>query len=56
MSGKGEELKGRAKEAAGAALNDDQLRQQGKIDQASGKVKQAATKVIDKVKNAAKNA
>ena len=55
MSGKGEELKGRAKEAAGAALDDDQLRTEGKIDQASGKVKQAATKVIDKVKDAAKN-
>ncbi|HEY5311422.1 MAG TPA: CsbD family protein [Pirellulales bacterium] len=54
MSGKGEELKGRAKEAAGAALDDDQLRREGKIDQASGKVKQAATKAIDKVKDATK--
>jgi uncharacterized protein YjbJ (UPF0337 family) len=55
MTGKGEELKGRVKEAAGAAMDDDQLRQEGKIDQTSGKVKQAATNVIDKVKDAAKS-
>jgi uncharacterized protein YjbJ (UPF0337 family) len=56
MSGKGEELKGRAKEAAGAISDDDKLRQEGKIDQASGKVKQAAGKAVDAVKDAAKKA
>jgi uncharacterized protein YjbJ (UPF0337 family) len=56
MTGKGEELKGRAKEAAGAALDNDQMRREGKIDQASGKVKQAASNVVDKVKEATKKA
>jgi uncharacterized protein YjbJ (UPF0337 family) len=45
-------LKGRAKEAAGAATDDDQLRREGKIDQAAGKTKEAAEKGIDKAKSA----
>ena len=52
MGGKAEEIKGRVKEAAGAITDDDKLRQEGKVDQAAGKLKQAAEKVIDKVKNA----
>ena len=54
MGGKAEEIKGRVKEAAGAIANNDKLRQEGKVDQASGKLKQAAEKVIDKAKNAIK--
>jgi len=54
MGGKAEEIKGRVKEAAGAITDDDKLRQEGKIDQASGKVKQATEKAIDKVKDAIK--
>ncbi len=53
MAGKGDEVKGRIKEAAGAIADDDKLRREGKIDQAAGKVKQAAEKVADKVKDAA---
>ncbi|HZZ72758.1 MAG TPA: CsbD family protein [Pirellulales bacterium] len=60
MAGKAEELKGRAKEAAGAVTNDDKLRREGKQDQAAGKTKQAVEKAkqgidhaIDKVKDAA---
>lgn len=53
-SGKADELKGRAKEAAGAALDNDKLRQEGKVDQAAGKVKQTAEKVVDSLKDAAK--
>ena len=52
MSGKAEELKGRAKEAAGAVADDDKLRREGKMDQAAGKTKQAIDKAIDKTKEA----
>jgi uncharacterized protein YjbJ (UPF0337 family) len=52
MSGEMDKLKGRAKEAAGAATDDDQLRREGKIDQAAGKTKEAAEKGIDKAKRA----
>jgi uncharacterized protein YjbJ (UPF0337 family) len=53
-SGKTDELKGRVKEAAGALSNDSKLKREGRLDQAVGKTKQAAEKVIDKVKNAVK--
>jgi uncharacterized protein YjbJ (UPF0337 family) len=52
--GKTDELKGRVKEAAGALTGNQKLKQEGQLDQAVGKVKQTAEKVIDKVKNAAK--
>lgn len=52
--GKTDELKGRVKEAAGALTGNEKLKQEGQLDQAVGKVKQTAEKVIDKVKNAAK--
>ncbi len=55
MSGcKTDELKGRVKEAAGALTGNEKLKQEGQLDQAVGRVKQTAEKVIDKVKNAAK--
>jgi uncharacterized protein YjbJ (UPF0337 family) len=50
MTGKGDELKGRVKEAAGALTGNEQLKREGKVDQAAGKVKQAAEKAVDKVK------
>lgn len=53
-SGKTDELKGRAKEAAGALTGDAQLKREGRVDQAVGKVKQTGEKVLDKVKNAVK--
>jgi len=53
MSGKGEEVKGRVKEAAGALTNNDKLRAEGQSDQAVGKAKQVATKVIDKAQQVA---
>ncbi|SDW62996.1 CsbD-like [Amycolatopsis xylanica] len=46
-----DKLGGKAKEAAGEAIGDDQLRAEGKADQLAAKVKDAATEVIDKVKN-----
>ena len=51
-SGKTDELKGRVKEAAGALTGDAKLKREGKADQAVGKIKQQADKVIDKIKDA----
>lgn len=51
-SGKTDELKGRVKEAAGALTSDAKLKREGKADQAVGKIKQQAEKVIDKIKGA----
>jgi uncharacterized protein YjbJ (UPF0337 family) len=54
MSGKAEEIKGRAKESAGDLAGNEKLKNSGRADQASGKVKQTVTRAVDKVKNAIK--
>lgn len=54
MSGKSDEVKGRVKEAVGALTGNDKLRDEGKADQAVGKVKQVVEKVTDKVTKALK--
>ena len=51
MAGKADEIKGRAKEAAGAVTDDNKLRREGKVDQAAGKTKQTVEKVVDKAKD-----
>ena len=51
---KTDELKGRVKEAAGALTGDEALKQEGRADQAVGKVKQKIDEIIDKVKEAVK--
>jgi uncharacterized protein YjbJ (UPF0337 family) len=56
MTGKQDEIKGRAKEAAGAITDNDKLRREGKIDQAAGKIKQTAEKAVEKVQEVAKDA
>jgi uncharacterized protein YjbJ (UPF0337 family) len=56
MTGKADEIKGRVEEAAGAIADNDKLRREGKIDQAAGKVKQAAENAVEKVKDAVKDA
>jgi uncharacterized protein YjbJ (UPF0337 family) len=53
MSGKAEEIKGRAKES-GVLTGNERLKNSGRADQAAGKVKQAVTRAVDKVKNAVK--
>jgi uncharacterized protein YjbJ (UPF0337 family) len=50
--GKYDEMKGRAKEAAGELTDDEDLEREGKADQAAGKIKDKANKVVDKVKDA----
>lgn len=47
---KAEELKGRAKEAAGAATNDDELKKEGQADQGVATAKQKVSEAADKVK------
>jgi uncharacterized protein YjbJ (UPF0337 family) len=47
MSGKTDDLKGRAKEAAGDLSGDDDLQREGKADQTKGKVKEK----VDDAKN-----
>ena len=54
MGGKTDEVKGRVKEAAGALTGNDELREEGKTDQAVGRTKQAVQKAADTVKKAVK--
>jgi uncharacterized protein YjbJ (UPF0337 family) len=54
MSGKTDEAKGRAKQAAGVLTGDKSLESEGKVDRATGKVKKAADAVADKVKSTLK--
>ncbi len=49
-----EDLKGRAKEAAGDLTDNDDLKREGKVDQASSKVKETVGDIADKVKDAVK--
>ena len=49
-SGTTDKAKGRVKEAVGALTGDDRLRRKGKTDQAVGKAKDTAEKVVDKAK------
>lgn len=46
-----DEVKGKLKEAAGAATGDEETRKEGQGDQATGKVKQAGSKLGDAVKD-----
>ena len=50
--GKFDQMKGRAKEAAGDLTNDDDLRREGKVDRASGTLKEKFDRMTDKVKDA----
>jgi uncharacterized protein YjbJ (UPF0337 family) len=53
-SGTTDKVKGRVKEAAGALAGDKELKEEGKAEQAIGKVKNAAEKVLDKAKDVVK--
>jgi uncharacterized protein YjbJ (UPF0337 family) len=50
--GKFDEMKGRAKEAAGDLTDDDDLKNEGKVDKAKGSVKDKVDRVADKAKDA----
>ncbi len=49
--GTADDLKGRAKEAGGAITGDDSLKDEGKVDQATGTVKDKVGDAADKVKD-----
>jgi uncharacterized protein YjbJ (UPF0337 family) len=49
---KGEELKGRMKEGAGAVTGDKGLKREGKVDQSSAKTKEKVGDVAEKAKDA----
>jgi uncharacterized protein YjbJ (UPF0337 family) len=53
-TGNTDKIKGRIKEAAGVLADDAKLKREGRLDQAVGRAKQAADKVIEKVKTAVK--
>lgn len=50
MSAKSDDAKGRAKEAAGSLTNDDEMKNEGKADQAGAEVKDKVGGAVDKVK------
>jgi uncharacterized protein YjbJ (UPF0337 family) len=49
--GDADDLKGRVKEAAGDLTDDDDLKNEGKVDKASGAVKDGVGDVADKAKD-----
>jgi len=55
MSGTSDKLKGRVKEAVGALTDDQRLKDEGKLDQATGKIKVAVKRAIDKAKKVVKD-
>lgn len=46
-----DDAKGRAKEAAGDLTDNDDLKREGKVDRATGKVKEKVDEAADKVKD-----
>ena len=46
-----DDAKGRVKEAAGDLTGNDDLKREGKVDQAGGKAKEGVEKLTDKVKD-----
>ena len=53
-SGTIDKMKGRVKEAAGALVGDNRLKQEGKADQLVGRVKDVAEKMVDTAKDVVK--
>jgi len=51
VSDKTDEAKGRAKEAAGAITDDDQLKKEGKADRAAASIKEKVEGAVDSVKD-----
>ncbi len=47
---KADEAKGRAKEAAGALTGDDEMKKEGKVDQAAASAKKKVEGAVDSIK------
>jgi uncharacterized protein YjbJ (UPF0337 family) len=54
MSGTSDKIKGRVKEAVGALTDDQRLKDEGRVDQATGKIKNTVERVIDKASKTVK--
>jgi uncharacterized protein YjbJ (UPF0337 family) len=52
MAGRRDKLKGTVKEATGILIGDKALEREGKFDKAVGSVKEAAEKIVNKVRDA----
>lgn len=52
MSGEFDQAKGRAKQAAGDLTDDDELRNEGKADEAAGKIKEGIDDAKEKAQDA----
>ena len=50
-----DDIKGKAKEAAGDLTDNDKLKKEGKVDQAAGTIKETAKNITDKVSEKAKD-
>jgi uncharacterized protein YjbJ (UPF0337 family) len=48
MSGTSDKIKGRVEEAVGVLTDDQRLKNEGKLDQATGKIKEVVERAIDK--------
>ncbi len=48
--GKKDKVSGRLKEAAGALLDDDEMKNEGKVEQVAGDLQEKAGRTIDRVK------
>jgi uncharacterized protein YjbJ (UPF0337 family) len=55
MSGTTDQIEGRVKEAVGVLTDDQKLKNEGKLDQAVGKIKQTVEQVVDEAKDAVKS-
>ncbi len=55
MDGTADDIKGRAKEAAGALTDDKDLKNEGKTDQAAGKAKNVVGDIKDKAEDVVDN-
>jgi len=51
-SGTGDKVKGRMEKAAGELLDDDKLRDRGRVDETAGKIKDGVERGVDSVKDA----
>jgi uncharacterized protein YjbJ (UPF0337 family) len=55
MSGTTDKIKGRVKEAVGVLTDDQKLKDEGRLDQKVGKIKQTIEHAVDKAKDAVKS-
>jgi uncharacterized protein YjbJ (UPF0337 family) len=56
MSSTTDKIKGRVKEAVGALTGNERLKDEGKLDQTTGKIKETVERVVDSAKDAVKGA